>query len=251
MAKQKVRTQSGGIGEFFSTLFWALLIAMLVRTLLFQPFHIPSGSMQPNLLVGDYIITSKYSVGYGKYAADPIPLPIEEGRLLERQPARGDIVVFRPEGLRKNFIKRLVGLPGDEIQMIDGVLNVNNEPVLLERLGADAAIENAVTENAEFWREQFPEGHIHTILDAEKNSVSDNTTIYTVPDGFYFMMGDNRDHSGDSRRDVSEGGAGLIPAENIIGRAEFILLSVTENFSIVRPWTWHNLRGGRFMVGLR
>ncbi len=248
MARKKVESKAGGIGEVFATLFWALLIAMLVRTFLFQPFHIPSGSMQPNLLVGDYVITSKYSLGYGKYAADPIPLPVPEGRLFERSPDRGDIVVFRPEGLKRNFIKRLVGLPGDEIQMKNGLVYVNGTPVEAEKIPLDSkSIEGGV----EYWQESLPNGRTYQILDSEKNSPADNTEPYIIPSGYYFMMGDNRDESGDSRMTVTEGGAGLVPAENIVGRAEFILLSVTEDFSIVRPWTWLNMRGNRFVVGLR
>ncbi len=247
MAKQKIETQSGGIGDVLTTLFWALLIAMLVRTFLFQPFHIPSKSMLPNLLVGDYVISSKYSVGYGRYAADPIPLPVAEGRLLEREPARGDIVVFRPEGLRRNFIKRLVGLPGDEIQLKEGILYVNGQPVDAEKVTPT----NSGATEVEYWRETLSSGRSYTVLDSEKNSPADNTQPYIVPTGYYFMLGDNRDQSGDSRMTVQEGGAGLVPAENIVGRAEFILLSVTEDFSIVRPWTWLNMRGDRFFVGLR
>ena len=135
--------------------------------------------------------------------------------------------------------------------MIDGALHVNGKSVELKRLDNSNPGLESLSESAEYWSEQFPEGHVHTIIDAEKNSLSDNTSVYKVPQGYYFMMGDNRDFSGDSRRTIEEGGAGLIPAENIIGRAEFILLSVKEDFSIVRPWTWHNLRAGRFVVGLR
>ena len=252
MPSKSIETNTGGVREFLTTLFWALFIAMLVRTFLFQPFHIPTGSMEPNLLAGDYVITSKYSVGYGQYAASPIPFPSGEGRLFEKPLNRGEMIVFRPDGLDKNFIKRLVGLPGDEVQMIDGIVHINGQAVQLDRVGqrqhTGAGGRNQVDE---LWVETFPEGHSHQIYDSVKNNGADNTSIFKIPDGHFFMMGDNRDHSLDSRMPVSDDGAGLVPAENIIGRAEFILLSVREDFSIIRPWTWHRLRGDRFFVGLR
>lgn len=249
---KNVKIQTNGSADFLTTLLWALAIALFVRTFLFQPFHIPSGSMQPNLVKGDYIITSKYSVGYGRYAADPIPFPTKLGRMFERAPVRGDVIVFKPVGESKSYIKRLIGVPGDYIQMKSGVLHINNSPVSLARIGED----NYLTESgqlslAELWQETLPSGKVYTIYDDEKNSRADDTGVYQIPDGYYFFLGDNRDHSGDSRMTQQEGGSGLIPANNIIGRAEFVLLSVKDEFSIIRPWTWHKLRGDRFFVGLR
>lgn len=251
-SKNKEDKAKGGIGEWLTTIAWALAIAFVMRTFFFQPFHIPSGSMEPNLQVGDYLITSKYSVGYGKYAADPLPFPINKGRLFERELKRGDIILFKPEGNEKTFIKRLVGLPGDKIQMVGGVLQINGKAVAMEKIDQEERMRgNGGTETAEVWRETLPEGHTHKIYDVEKNNAADDTGVFNIPEGRYFLMGDNRDRSGDSRMYAFQNGAGIVPAENIIGRAEFVLLSVTEDFELFKPWTWGNMRGGRFFKGLR
>ncbi len=235
------------IGETISTVLWALVIALVLRTFIFQPFHIPSGSMLPGLMKGDYIVTSKYSLGYGKYAAAPLPFPRKKGRLLERMPKRGDVIVFRPEGDNKNFIKRLVGLPGDQMQMQDGVLYINDTAVNMKLLGNESFVNSSGDNVAvERWLESFPNGTEHVIYDAQKNDLNDNTSIRTVPAGYYFMMGDNRDYSLDSRVSVRQGGAGLVPAENLMGKAEIVLLSVSDDFVLYKPWTWGNMRGSRF-----
>ena len=259
MAKPKKKTKKdaqdtvkSGLGEWFTTIAWALAIAFVMRTFFFQPFHIPSGSMEPNLQIGDYLITSKYSVGYGKYAADPLPFPINSGRLFERELNRGDIILFKPEDNDKTFIKRLVGLPGDSVQMRGGVLFINGTAVDMEKIGQEQRFhKSGVSETAEVWRETLPGGHEHKIYDVEKNNSADDTAVFNVPEGRYFLMGDNRDRSGDSRMYTFQGGAGIVPAENIIGRAEFVLLSVTEDFELFKPWTWGNMRGDRFFKGLR
>lgn len=230
----------------------ALAIAIVLRTLLFQPFHIPSGSMEPNLIKGDYIITTKYSVGYGRYAASPLPFPAAKKRLLERELKRGDVLVFKPHGNSKTFIKRLAGLPGDQMQMKEGVLHINGTPVSLSKSGLDSLIDRAgLADVSEVWQETFAGGKPHLIYDKVKHSRLDDTSIYTVPAGYYFMLGDNRDNSLDSRVAVTSGGAGYIPAVNIIGRAEFVLLSVTEDFSVLKPWTWGHMRSDRFFKSLR
>lgn len=242
----------GGLGELFSTVLWALGIAFVLRTFIFQPFHIPSGSMVPGLVKGDYIITSKYSVGYGKHAATPFPFPVKNGRLFERELKRGDVVVFRPEGDNKNFIKRVVGLPGDQIQMKDGRLYLNGEQVPVESAGKfDYPNQYGNIEKADLIVETFPDGRSHEVLDAQQNSRLDRTELRTVPAGYYFMMGDNRDHSLDSRVTVAEGGAGIVPMENIIGRAEIILLSVDDDFVLLKPWTWFNMRKDRWFKAIK
>ena len=246
------KRQKSELGETLSTIIWAVAIALVLRTFLFQPFHIPSGSMLPTLMKGDYIITSKYSVGYGRYAAAPFPFPVKDGRFLERAPDRGDVLVFRPDGDDKNFIKRVVGLPGDTIQMLDGRLVLNEEPVQLTQQGEEAFADQSGQEVlAEIWSETFPNGNSHIIYDSQKNSPSDNTTVYRIPEGHYFLMGDNRDNSGDSRVPVRNGGAGIVPASNIIGRAEIVLLSVEEDFVLFKPWTWANMRGDRFFERIK
>jgi signal peptidase I len=242
--------KKGGLGELISTVLWALGIALVLRTFLFQPFHIPSGSMLPGLMKGDYIITSKYSVGYGRHAATPFPFPVKSGRLFERELSAGDVIVFRPEGSNKNFIKRVIGLPGDQIQMIGGVLHLNGAAVGMKSLGTeDFKTSSGRTVTAEAFTETLPNGESYTVYDAQKGTPDDDTGIYTVPAGHYFMMGDNRDFSSDSRVPVGPngtGGAGYVPMENIIGKAEIVLLSVNEDFSLKKPWTWANMRGDRF-----
>lgn len=246
------KKQKSDLSETLSTIIWAVGIALILRTFLFQPFHIPSGSMLPGLMKGDYIITSKYSVGYGRYAAAPLPFLGKEGRIFEREPERGDVLVFRPDGDNKNFIKRLVGLPGDKLQMQQGRLFINGERVELERQGEDSFVDRFDNDVlAEIWRETFPEGNSHIIYDSQKNSPSDKTSVFTVPAGHYFMMGDNRDASADSRVPVRNGGAGNIPASNIIGRAEIVLLSVDNDFVLYKPWTWANMRGDRFFKRIK
>ena len=246
--------KSGGIRELLSTVLWALAIAFVLRTFIFQPFHIPSGSMIPGLVEGDYIITSKYSVGYGRHAATPLPFPVKEGRLFEREPERGDVLVFRPKGGKNTFIKRLVGLPGDQVQMINGLLHINGERVPVERVGVKNFTSAGRDYTADVFVETFDNGHTHRIYDTQKNSPSDTTRIFTVPSGHYFMMGDNRDNSSDSRVEVSAnglGGAGFVPAENIIGRAEIVLLSANDDFVIYKPWTWWNMRGDRWFKKIK
>ena len=237
--------------ETVSTLLWALGIAFVLRTFLFQPFHIPSGSMLPGLMKGDYIITTKYSLGYGRHAATPLPFPVKKGRLFEREPARGDIIVFRPEGHTKNFIKRLVGQPGDQIQMKEGRLHINGKPIQIQKIGQESYIDQSGRKVlAEAWSEAFGDKP-HIIYDTQKNGRADNTNIYTVPAGHYFMMGDNRDRSGDSRMSISNGGAGYIPTENLMGKAKFILLSVDDDFVLFKPWTWANMRSSRFFKAIK
>jgi len=264
MLKKKSKTKpdakdekpEGGIGELFSTVAWALGIALILRTFIFQPFTIPTGSMYPGLMEGDYVITSKYSVGYGRYAALPLPFPDVKGRFLARGPERGDVIVFRPDGIRQNYIKRVVGLPGERLQMIEGVLQINSQPVDMNLVRTEIYTHRNAgrilgSYNAELYQETLPgEAEPHLIYDGIKNNRSDNTSVFTVPAGHYFMMGDNRDFSGDSRVPITQQGAGYVPAENIIGRAEFVLASVDEDFVIFKPWTWGNFRGGRFFKGI-
>ena len=250
--KKKTKKEAGNpILEMFSTIIWALGIALVLRTFLFQPFHIPSGSMLPGLMKGDYIITTKYTLGYGKHAATPLPFPIKKGRLFERAPERGDVLVFRPAGQSKNFIKRLVGLPGDQIQMKDGRLFVNGAPTEVKKLNEERYInQNGRDILAVAWSESFENGKTHVIYNVDENGPSDNTSVYTVPSGHYFMMGDNRDRSGDSRISVTSGGAGYVPTENLMGKAEFVLLSANDDFELLKPWTWLNMRGDRFFKAI-
>ncbi|WP_409433880.1 signal peptidase I [Litorimonas sp. RW-G-Af-16] len=246
----KTTSTKASLKETLSTVIWALAIAFVLRTFLFQPFHIPSGSMLPGLMKGDYIITSKYSVGYGRFAAAPLPFPVKKGRLLERGPNRGDVIVFRPDGSNKNYIKRLIGLPGDQIQMQNGQLFINGTPADQALIGEESFDIRGVAVSGQRLTETLPTGETHDIFNSQDNNQLDNTGVFTVPAGRYFLMGDNRDHSLDSRVAVRSGGAGTVPKENIIGRAEIVLLSVNDDFDLKKPWTWANMRGNRFFKGI-
>lgn len=232
--------------EIVKTIVYALAIALVIRVLLFQPFTIPSASMEPNLLVGDYIIVSKYSYGYSKHSI-PFSPPLFEGRIFERKPQRGDVIVFKlPSDGKKDYIKRLVGLPGDRVQMRDGALYINGEPVKREVVatGVDESpfgYERFVKQV----RETFPAGKSFITADSAESDM-DNTPEFEVPAGHYFFMGDNRDNSLDSRVGKDAGGVGFVPAENLQGKAQVILLS-WDQASLIQPWTWFTrARPGRF-----
>ncbi len=195
--------------------------ALLVRPFGFQPFNIPSGAMQPTLLIGDYIFVSKYAYGYSRYSL-PFSPPLFSGRILGAQPRNGDVVVYRyPRDTSVDYVKRVVGLPGDRVQMIQGQLYLNGTPVKRERL-ADIIEEG---KPAKHWRETLPNGASYETLDLTDNGFLDNTQIYVVPADAYFVLGDNRDNSQDSRMAAH----GYVPFENLIGRVETIFWSVNPN----------------------
>jgi signal peptidase I len=225
----------GGIAETVRVIFHALIIALVIRTVLFQPFNIPSGSMKATLLVGDYLFVSKYSYGYSHFSL-PFSPPLFSGRVFASPPERGDVVVFRlPKDTSTDYIKRVIGLPGDKIQMIDGVLHINGQPVKRERV--DDFIETEEVSRAtpvKRWRETLPNGVSYYALDLVENGFADNTQVYSVPAGQYFMMGDNRDNSTDSR--FSQ--VGTVPFENIVGRAQIIFFSVYEGERAWEFWRW-------------
>jgi signal peptidase I len=228
----------GGIGETTRVVFHALLIALVIRTFLLQPFNIPSGSMKATLLVGDYLFVSKYSYGYTHYSI-PFSPPLFSGRIFGSEPARGDIVVFRlPKDDSVDYIKRVIGLPGDRIQMKEGLLYINDVPVKRERVadfvGEDPCGSEAVA-RVKRWKETLPNGVSYETLDCVDNGFYDNTHIYTVPAGHFFMMGDNRDNSTDSR---VLSAVGYVPFENLIGRAQMIFFSIAEGESAWQVWRW-------------
>ena len=219
--------------ELVKTIFYAGLFAALFRTFLYQPFHIPSESMVPNLLVGDYLFVSKFSYGYGKYSPPLIAWPIS-GRILGHAPQRGDIVVFRnPQEPDVAYIKRLIGLPGDRVQVTNGQLVLNGQPVPRQpetpyTLPQPDGSQRLVSQ----YRETLPDGVSYAILEADDAyGPLDNTREFTVPAGHYFMMGDNRDRSQDSRTPY----VGFIPAENLIGRADLIVFSFGHWKRFFRP----------------
>jgi signal peptidase I len=237
------------IVEIIKTVVYALLIALFLRVLLFQPFTIPSASMEPNLLEGDYIIVSKYSYGYSHHSI-PLSPPIFKGRIMERTPARGDIIVFKlPSNTKIDYIKRLVGLPGDRIQMREGLLYINGRQVPREQVGGEAT--DLDFHAVKQFRETFPNGRSFLTDDRGTDQDLDNTEVFVVPEGYYFFMGDNRDNSLDSRV-APPVGVGFVPAENLIGRAQIILLSWDPEASIFKPWTWFlNVRLDRFFHVLK
>lgn len=236
--------------EIFKTIFFALLIALVLRVVLFQPFTIPSASMEPSLYEGDYIVVSKWSYGYSKHAI-PFSPPVFEGRILASEPERGDIVVFKlPRDNKTDYIKRLIGLPGDRIQMIGNVLHINGAP-LNNVVVSGADVTNMYGMPIVTLRETLPEGRVITIQDFGPGNDLDDTPMFEVPTGYYFMMGDNRDNSIDSRVIDPSQGVGLVPAENLIGKAEIILFSWTPGASLWNPVSWFtNVRPSRFFTVL-
>ncbi|HBB85825.1 MAG TPA: signal peptidase I [Sulfitobacter sp.] len=266
--------------ETIKTIFWALLIAGVFRTLFFQPFWIPSGSMKETLLIGDFLFVNKMAYGYSYASCPSLMLPgvgieidakdvcgVFDGdneRLFGSEPERGDVVVFRHPVSGRDYIKRLIGLPGDKVQIQNGVISLNGTPVQVEDAGT---FEEAMApqgpqqlrprcENGPVGQggtcvksrqiETLPNGVSHPILNIT-NQQSDNTGVYTVPEGHYFFMGDNRDNSADSRLAQRAGGVGFVPFENLIGRADRIVFS-SAGRSMLFFWTW---RSDRFFEAVR
>ena len=234
------KRKEGGLGETARVVFHALIIALVIRTFLFQPFNIPSGSMKATLLVGDYLFVSKYSYGYSKYSY-PLPTALAgdlpngriPGGLL---PQRGDVVVFRlPKDPSVDYIKRVIGLPGDKIQVIDGQVYINGTAVKRELASPFIETEEGTREApVKRWKETLPNGKSYYTLDLVDNGFADNTQVYTVPPGDYFMMGDNRDNSTDSR--FSQ--VGFVPLQNIVGKAQLIFFSVYDGERAWEFWRW-------------
>ena len=225
-----------GAGEFFKTAILAILLAMFIRTFFFEPFNIPSGSMLPTLQIGDYLFVSKTSYGYSEHSF-PFGLGNFEGRVMESAPERGDVIVFKlPSDTSIDYIKRLIGLPGDEIQVKKGRLYINGEMVDREPVGMTRIPSpNGGHDSMMEYIETLPGGVMHKIYEESDSEPLDNTDVFTVPEGHYFMMGDNRDNSQDSRVEEL---VGYVPADNLVGRAEVLFFSIDETANVFKPWTW-------------
>ncbi|MGL4322173.1 MAG: signal peptidase I [Paracoccaceae bacterium] len=253
--------EDGGIVELIKTVFWALIIAGVFRTLFFQPFWIPSASMKDTLLIGDFLFVNKMAYGYSRYSCPFAMCPVT-GRILGSDPERGDVVVFRHPTRGVDYIKRLIGLPGDTVQMKDGLLYINGtlapqEPAgtfseIVEQQGPQGGLprcasgERNLGETCTWPRatETLPNGVSHDVLNIEVGGPrsADNTDVFTVPEGSYFFMGDNRDDSLDSRFPSSGNGVGFVPEEYLIGRADRVIFS-SAGRRLVYFWTW---RADRF-----
>ena len=241
--------QRGEMTETIKTVGVVALIFLVVRIFLFQPFTIPSASMEPTVMTGDYLIISKFAYGFSRHSI-PFSPPLFKGRLFDRLPHRGDIVVFKlPRDGRTDYIKRLIGLPGDRIQMKAGVLYLNGAPVPRQALApvvqpGPMGLDQQVLR----FRETLPDGksYVTNAFGTGADGEVDNTDVYVVPQKNYFFMGDNRDNSADSRYPEAIG-VGYVPEENLVGKAEIVLLSWNDKASLFKPWTWLlDLRPSRF-----
>ena len=217
------------LAETIKTIVYAILIAVVIRTFLYEPFKIPSGSMYPSLYVGDFLFVSKYTYGYSKHSF-PFSMPLFNGRIWSDEPQRGDVVVFKfPQDNKTDYIKRVIGLPGDKIKLENGRLYING--VLVEREPIDDFVLRDKYGNVERFRqyiETLPNGAKHNIIEVSDSEIYDDVPELTVPEGNYFMMGDNRDRSDDSRVNV-----GFVPFENLVGKARVLFFSYDSNGG---PW---------------
>ncbi len=266
--RKRGQEKSGGWVETIRTVVYAVLIALVVRTFAIEPFNIPSGSMIPTLLVGDYLFVSKYSYGYSKHSF-PFSMGFFSGRVMGQEPERGDVAVFKYPGdqgqgtNRTDYIKRIVGLPGDRIQVMGGTVYINGKPAERLRIGDYVKGTNGHYQKGTLYSEVLPNNRRYTVLEYFDNGTSDNTPEFTVPAGTYFMMGDNRDDSLDSRtRLMTRDGFGMprdrdqlgwyVPFENLVGRAEFIFFSHDPMAAgWLEPWKWPSaIRFSRFFMGI-
>jgi len=242
------KKKSGGLWDTIKTIVYAVLIALFIRTVAYEPFNIPSGSMVPTLLVGDYLFVSKFSYGYSRHSL-PLSLPLIPGRIFMDPPERGDVAVFKlPSDDKTDYIKRIVGLPGDRLQMREGRLWINDKIVPRRRIEdyVEPVGGGRFLRMAQFV-EMLPNGREHRILELSDSRELDNTPVYVVPEGHYFAMGDNRDNSLDSRVPARPGigGVGYVPAQNLVGRAEFIFFSTDGTAAWWEPWRW--IQAARFV----
>jgi signal peptidase I len=257
---EEARSKTGGLVRLVVIV---LLLAWAIRSFIVAPFSIPSGSMLPTLFIGDYVLVAKWPYGYSRYSF-PFGFPSFDGRILGAVPDRGDIVIFRAPGDGRDFVKRVIGLPGDTVEVRGGMLLLNGRAIPRQ---PDGLAEIPITPNSPCkvvpgatpqvtadgvacrypaYRETLPDGASWLVLDQVENPRADDVRPTVVPDGHLFLMGDNRDDSLDSRFTPAEGGIGIVPLENLIGRGLFIYWSTDGGADYLKPWTWFTgLRGGR------
>lgn len=248
-AKTFAARTGDALDDTLRTFLIAALIAIGIRSFAFEPFNIPSSSMVPNLLIGDYLFVSKYSYGYSSKSSLFGLVPLE-GRLFGSEPKRGDVIVFKlPSDEHTDYIKRLIGLPGDTVQMRHGLLYINGVPLDRRALAEPEA--NAYLTPPSWshdYEELLPEGVRHIIREEGDDRTLDDTPAFQVPKGHYFFMGDNRDNSQDSRTPM----VGFVPADNLVGRAEVIFFSLDEGAAFWQFWKWpFSIRWGRLMQKIK
>jgi signal peptidase I len=257
-ARMKRKTKKGGLAETTRFLVFVFLVALIFRSFIFAPFMIPSGSMLPRMMIGDYLFVAKWPYGISRYSL-PFGIGGFQGRWFASAPRRGDVVVFRYPGSDEDYVKRLIGLPGDRVQMRGGQLFLNGAAVPKVRIAdylmprspnspcryvdPEGALPVAMEQGRAYcryarYRETLPGGRSYEVLDQVPDGPGDDTRVHIVPAGHYFMMGDNRDDSEDSRYPRAVGGVGYLPADNLIGRAQFVFFSTDGSASWVKPWTW-------------
>lgn len=234
------RTDNSFLGNLKS-IGLAVFIALLIRSFVAEPFNIPSGSMKPNLLVGDFIFVSKWSYGFSKHSL-PFSIPLIPNKVFSKLPNRGDIVVFKtPEDNRTDYIKRVIGLPGDKIRVINGEINLNNNIIIREKMSDFIDNDKNVSMKRVRKYKEYHDQLSFEILDIMDNGIADNTQLFEVPEGYFFVMGDNRDNSQDSRFQT----VGFIPLDNLVGKARFTFFSL-ENSRFLEIWKWPKaIRGNR------
>jgi signal peptidase I len=240
MAEIARKSSEGSWRETAKIVAQALILATIVRVFFFEPFNIPSGSMKSTLLVGDYLFASKLSYGYSRYTFPWGIIPFE-GRIFASEPKRGDVVVFKlPRDTSTNYIKRVIGLPGDHIEVHNGIVSINGQAAPQTPAGEYAGPEE--TRPKPRYEETLPNGVKHYVLHWEGQGDLDNAGPFEVPAGEYFMMGDNRDESLDSRVPAWQRGVGFVPEQNLVGRASILFFSAATDdphaFGLTSPWTW-------------